>query len=90
MFGDIKPFNDMIALLNSREYSALLSRCERELELKPEWLTPYLFCSFAYIGLGDIGEARRVFAHYQSEAGPAYDHKDCDQLVAELQKVLIQ
>ena len=72
---------EMAKLLNARQFPELLEVCISQIESKPEWLTPRLFCASAYRGLGDATKAKEMLAFYDAQKGPGYDgDPDCKQL----------
>ncbi len=73
----------MIDLANARptEDQELLKVCTSQIESKPEWLTPRLFCAIAYARIGDKTKMKEMLDAYDSRKGPAYDDdKFCQQL----------
>jgi hypothetical protein len=59
----------------------LLKVCTAEIESKPEWLTPRLFCAIAYGSLGNTAKAKEMLAVYDAGKGPAYDgDASCKQM----------
>jgi YD repeat-containing protein len=62
----------MMNLSSANRASDLLKECLSEIQQKPEWLTPRLFCSNAYLALGDLAHARQMLDDYNASVGPAY------------------
>ena len=85
--GDDSAFQEMIRLNNSHQYLDLLKTCLAEINSKPEWLTPRLFCSLAYANTGNSAKAKEMLAEFDSRTGPAYDaeHQISDVLHKNLQ-----
>jgi|SRR5579872_1683570 len=80
----------MIDMLNRRPITtdnseALLHLCSTQMEAKPEWLTPRLFCSAAYALMGDNSNASKMLASYDQRKGPGYDE---DTLCSDLSNKL--
>ena len=87
--GDDEPsFKEMGELLNSDKPAALLKVCRAQIDSKPEWLTPRLFCAAAYFQTGDRVKAREMLAEFDAKSGPAYTAQPCGQLSEEVHKVL--
>lgn len=71
---EVDPSLDkMTTLVNSAQYSELLRVCTAQLESKPEWLTPRVFCALADEGLGNETQAKEMLDAYDGLKGPAYD-----------------
>ena len=88
--GDNQSFNHMLKLWNAKpmQKNELLAVCLQQIEEKPEWLTPLLFCGIAYISLGDMTNAKEMLGRFESQTGPAYEDGACKQMHAMLQKGL--
>jgi hypothetical protein len=72
--GDADPAADeMSKLNNARQYQELLKLCTSQIDSKPEWLTPRLFCGLAYLALGDRSKAKKMLDVYSARKGPGYD-----------------
>jgi len=80
MGGDDIAFKEMIDLANSDKQESLLKVCLANMESKPEWLTPLLFCSLAYAQSGQIEKAKDLLARFDSRTGPAYETDACKQV----------
>ncbi len=80
MGGDSSALQAMLELNNSQKYSTLLERCHTEMESKPGWLTPYLFCGFAYLGSGNAENAAKMLSYFKKNEGPAYEVQPCQQM----------
>lgn len=78
--GDSTAFEAMLNLANSKNYSALLRACLDQIKEAPEWLSPRLLCSLAYLSLGDSANAKNMLKEFDSRTGPAYDTDGCKQL----------
>lgn len=78
--GDDSSFQEMIRLNNSGQYPDLLKACLTQIRSAPEWLTPRLFCSLAYLGTGDRAKASEMLGEFDSRTGPAYDVDACKQM----------
>jgi hypothetical protein len=77
-FGPDPSMGEMIKLNNAHQYKELLQLCTSQIESKPEWLTPRLFCALAYGAMADIAKAKDMLAIYDDRKGPAYDgDADC-------------
>ena len=76
----------MVDLNNSQQYTDLLSLCNEKIKSVPAWLTPYLFCSLAYLESHDQ-KWKELFLYYEQHTGPAYeDNKNCRQVSDFLRK----
>jgi hypothetical protein len=85
MGGDDLIFQEMLRLNNENRYATLLRVCSAQIELKPEWLTPRLFCGLAYLALKDKKSAKAMLAEFESKTGPAYENADeCKQMASYL------
>ena len=80
MGGDNAAFEQMIGLVNTQQFQGLLSLCKAQMTEKPEWLTPYLTCGVAYLGIGDKANAAAMLKDFDSRTGPAYDVDGCKQM----------
>jgi hypothetical protein len=79
--ADVVPlYQEMGKLNNAGQYSELLKKSLAEIESKPEWLTPRLFASLAYLAINDRQSAKTMLAYYDSMTGPAYNEGACVQL----------
>jgi hypothetical protein len=78
--GDTKPFKEMIQLNNSGDYAGLLNACLAAIKSTPEWLTPRLFCSIAYLETKDETNAREMLAEFDAKTGPYYTVGECRQM----------
>lgn len=81
--GDDPSFKQMIDLVNARprKNEELLRVCTSQIESKPEWLTPRLFCAIAYHRMGDSAKAKEMVNVYDEKKGPSYDgNQYCQQL----------
>jgi hypothetical protein len=75
--GYVDPsVSEMGELTIAHQYQELLKVCTAQIVSKPEWLTPRLFCAFAYEGMGNITKAKEMLAAYDIQKGPAYDGAD--------------
>lgn len=86
--GNDSAFQEMIRMNNSRQYADLLKTCLAQISSEPPWLTPRLFCGLAYLGTGDVPEARGMLREFDSKTGPAYSVDACQQMSDYLHKVL--
>ena len=80
--GDVIPeyasaFHEMIQLNNSHEYSELLTHCLAQIQSTPQWLTPRLLCGLAYLGTGDVQNAKAMLFEFDTKIGPAYQVGAC-------------
>jgi hypothetical protein len=80
MGGDNIAFKEMINLNNTHQYAQLLTMCQQQMKSSPEWLTPLLTCSLAYIGQGDKVNASEMLKEFDSRTGPAYAVDACKQM----------
>ena len=80
MGGDDTAFQEMIRLNHTGYYADLLQSCQAQIRSAPEWLTPRLFCSLAYLGAGDMANAKTMLREFDSRTGPAYDAGACKQM----------
>lgn len=69
----VEAFQKMASLSNSHQYSELLTVCNEQIKSTPEWLTPYLFCSFAHGAMGQTDQAKEALRYYDQRTGPAYE-----------------
>ncbi len=86
--GDNTDFRREVDLLNSQQYRTLLDDCTAQIKDKPEWLTPYLTCGVAYLGLGDKTNAVAMLKAFDSKSGPAYEVDGCKEMSAYLRNHL--
>ena len=87
--GNDKTLQEMVKLLNAEQFPELLKACLEHRKSDPQWLTPLLFCSAAYGGMGDLEHARAAFSEFESRTGPAYDaEQPCRDLRSQLQRGL--
>jgi hypothetical protein len=79
MEGDTPAMNlkSMVDLVSANRFDLLRDECLRQIELKPEWLTPRLFCALAYKELKDTTNAKLMLDYYDSNVGKAYDMPYC-------------
>jgi hypothetical protein len=82
-----QPYIDtMVKLANSGKSAELLEKCTERKNAEAGWLTPYLFCAVAQLGLGHMDEAKREFQYYDSRKGGSYEGDGlCSQLVNAVQ-----
>jgi hypothetical protein len=78
----------MLTLYNTGQFSKLLTECLAQIQLKPEWLTPRLFCGWAYGAMGDRVNAKKMLDEYDASFGPAYNDHVCLVLSARLHSSL--
>jgi hypothetical protein len=78
--GDTAALQQMIFLVNARKFDELRYLCIAQMKEKPEWLTPYLACGIAYLGLGDKLNAAKMLKDFDYRTGPAYDVDACKQM----------
>jgi hypothetical protein len=88
MGGDDSAFQQMIRLNNSKQYADLLKACLTEIDSKPGWLTPRLFCALAYAGTGEKVRAKEMLTEFDAKTGPAYAVGACGQMSDYLHKQL--
>lgn len=87
--GNSADFDEMVKLNNSRLFQDLLTKCQNLIQAKPEWLSSKLFCSVAYMRLGDTAKAKEMLAEYDSQIGPAYsDDWHCENIAKALRSKL--
>lgn len=80
---NIKIYNDMVYASKAKDWAKLLDLCTVQKDAKPEWLSPYLFCAIAHLGLGDKEKARVDMEYYDKRTGPQYDADEhCANLAA--------
>jgi hypothetical protein len=72
-------FTVMSNLSNSKSYPELLKECNSQINTKRdgEWLTPYLFCSYAEFQTRNIPKSKEFLSYYDNHKGPNYDVGDC-------------
>jgi hypothetical protein len=70
--GADPSLQEMSKLADAGQNKELLKVCASQLESKPEWLTPRLFCGLAYERMGDRPKAKEMLDAYDSRTGPAY------------------
>jgi hypothetical protein len=75
-------FTEMVGLAKSRDHQELLEQCNKQINMKrdPEWLTPYVFCSYAEFETGNVPKARESLSYYDDRKGPNYEIGVCKQL----------
>jgi hypothetical protein len=78
--GNDSEFLKMIALLQKKQYSDLLSVCKANITATPGWLTPKLFCGLAYARLDRKVEAQAMLTEFEEKTGPTYDVPDCHDM----------
>ncbi len=89
--GNSSDFDEMMSLYNQRLINQLVVKCEGLLQSEPGWLSPRLFCSLAYLGLGNIAKAKEHLDAYDSQVGPAYlDDQHCSRISTALHSKLDQ
>jgi len=88
MGGDPTAFMHEVSLFNAHQYQELLKDCQAQIDQTPEWLTPRLMCSLAYVELGDTNNAKRMLSEFESRKGPAYDVEPCTQIEDDLRQRL--
>ena len=77
----------MKSLFNSRRYAELLKLCNGKIKTASEWLTPYLFCSAAYVQEGDTTKGKDMLSHYERNKGSAYENDPlCKEVLTYLRK----
>jgi hypothetical protein len=81
----------MIDLYNKKPIDgrAMLKICSEQIADKPEWLTPRLFCSVAYLTMGDKTKGKEMADFYDHWKGAAYDDDQlCQQVSAAVHAAL--
>ena len=73
VIGQDPAVMEMAKLNDALQYRELLQLCTSQIESKPEWLTPRLFCALAYVGTGDTARAKGMLEVYDAGKGPLYD-----------------
>lgn len=75
-------FKEMGDLVNSHQYQELLNACDKQIATKrdAEWLTPYVFCSYAEFKMGDTEKAKQSLAYYDDHKGSDFDIGACKQV----------
>ncbi len=71
--GEDPSGQQMAKLADAGQFKELLKVCTAQIESKPEWLTPRLFCGLAYAEMGDNVKAKEMVKAYDDGKGPAYD-----------------
>lgn len=84
MIENSASIDSMNLLVRQNDFNGLLVKCTSIIDSQPEWLTPRLFCGYAYHHLGRNDDARRMLDEYKAKTGPAYDHPYCNALVNRL------
>lgn len=80
---NIKTFNDMAHANNAKDWAKLLDLCTVQKDAQPEWLSPYLFCALAHLGLGEKEKAREMMDYYDKHTGAPYDSDEHCSSMAE-------
>ncbi len=75
--GDDKSFQRMLELYNAGGHAELLTKCRDQISSVPDWLTPYLFCSLAYLANEDRTRAKEMLDYFDQKKGPAYEVGTC-------------
>jgi hypothetical protein len=70
---NIQIWNDMAHANNAKDWTKLLTLCTTQIREQPEWISPYLFCAMAHLGLSEKEKARAAMEYYDKHTGPAYD-----------------
>ncbi len=78
--GDDSALKQMIRLNGAHDAEGLLKECLAQIRSAPEWLTPRLFCTVAYLATGDKAKAKEMLTYYDSRKGPPYDTSVCPQM----------
>lgn len=78
--GSDSLYQEMVKLYKTQHYSELAAFSLSEIESKPEWMTPRLFGSLAYLKLGETAKAKEMMKEFDSKAGPAYAVEPCQQM----------
>ncbi len=73
----------------SSKYPLLLEKCQAQIVANPDWLTPYLFCGVAYIGMKNVDKANEMLASFDQKSGPGYDAGGCQPMVDFLRKAVV-
>lgn len=77
---EMAAFTEMGNVSDSHDYNKLLALCTAQMTSHKEWLTPYLFCSYAEFQLGNTDEAKKALSYYDSNKGDNYDIGVCKDL----------
>jgi hypothetical protein len=88
--GNDSEFLSMIALLQKKQYSELLTKCTANIKSTPGWQTPKLFCGLAYARLNRKVEAQAMLTEFEEKAGSTYDVPDCHDMLDLLRHSLLK
>jgi hypothetical protein len=87
--GNADPdFHQMAELYNSENWAPLLKMCLAKIDANPAWLTPFLFCSRAYLETGDSARAKDMLRKFDDTAGPGNRSERCKAAWEDLHKAL--
>jgi hypothetical protein len=78
--GSDSTYQQLVQLYKSQHYLELVKLSLSEIESKPEWMTPRLFGSLAYLNLGEKTKAKEMLKEFDSKTGPAYSVGPCQQM----------
>ncbi len=86
--GPRMAFDTILSLNKAKKWGELAELCEEEIKAVPDWLTPYVFAGVAYVGLDNLGNARRRLEQFskRANANPDYAnwHSRCIQILEQL------
>lgn len=88
-FGDDSVFQEMGRLYDSKQFPELLRLSLIQIQSKPQWLTPRLFSSLAYLNLDQKDKAKEMLREFDSRTGPAYEEEPCKQILEYLHSKLL-
>lgn len=77
-------FQTIIALNTSKDWQGLRDVCERQIQVTPNWLTPYLFSGIASANMGDFQLAQQRLEFVVRKAGNDPSYADAAQILAEV------
>ena len=89
--GDLPATNvkSMVDAVKASRPDLELNACLAQIEAKPEWLTPRLFCAGAYVDLREMAKAKQMLDYYDANVGEAYDRDPfCTNISAKLHTVI--
>lgn len=65
---EVEVFKEIQRLETARNYSQLITICEKQIKETPEWLTPYMYLGVAYANLGNNDRAIELFEFVQKNS----------------------
>ena len=65
---EVEVFKEMQRLETQRNFSQLVTICEKQIKKTPEWLTPYMYLGVAHANLGNRNRAIKLFEFVQENS----------------------